>query len=205
MELAFEDAKRKSKRQILPRFNPSYRGIGFWRRRSAAKYRNHHLCFNPSYRGIGFWRIYTFRLVNSKTIVSILLIVELAFEDLIQVRAQASVCSFNPSYRGIGFWRRYNTFMVKLLHGCFNPSYRGIGFWRFIELTDPYFRRVFQSFLSWNWLLKNCKGRTTQLRPTVSILLIVELAFEANFKYRKFHLLICFNPSYRGIGFWRYL
>ena len=85
---------------------------------------------------------------------------------------------------------------------------------------------VFQSFLSWNWLLKSVCIYLEYRRAAVSILLIVELAFEGLMACRSLSLpslfqsflswnwpLKCgsirrhacfyprFNPSYRGIGF----
>ena len=110
--------------------------------------------------------------------VSILLIVELAFEECFSKWAMDLYTSFNPSYRGIGFWRKHFCF-AQTISRSFNPSYRGIGFWR--------------------------QGRRGSAAPPifVSILLIVELAFEAYTRAQPSGPTACFNPSYRGIGFWR--
>ena len=160
-------------------------------------------CFNPSYRGIGFWSAGDFLRGAKQPGVSILLIVELAFEETICQQGPSVEPGFNPSYRGIGFWRWRN------------PAEEGGG-------------AMFQSFLSWNWLLKILITLELPNKIIVSILLIVELAFEdRGGRYRKRrHQLFqsflswnwllkifkpwrttnnfrSFNPSYRGIGFWR--
>jgi len=60
----------------------------------------------------------------------------------------------------------------------FNPSYRGIGLWRFSKSVFQAFFSMSQSFLSWNWPLKTILRSWRVTKPDVSILLIVELAFE---------------------------
>ena len=65
-------------------------------------------------------------------------------------------------------------------------------------------RRIwFQSFLSWNWPLKIRKTGQVLISYKVSILLIVELAFEEGGDLLPFLSQLRFNPSYRGIGLWR--
>ena len=111
-------------------------------------------------------------------VVSILLIVELAFEET----------------------RKKNTISR---HRCFNPSYRGIGLWSLCELNPDYLPIKFQSFLSWNWPLKSISAQLRTLSQVVSILLIVELAFEGEMRVLGISPYWSFNPSYRGIGLWR--
>ena len=60
---------------------------------------------------------------------------------------------------------------------------------------------LFQSFLSWNWLLKKNRFFGMQDQRPVSILLIVELAFEGEQFMADIAGGTSFNPSYRGIGF----
>ena len=159
--------------------------------------------------------------------VSILLIVELAFEDALGYGIVIETGGFNPSYRGIGFWRTLQPtricqakavsilLIVELafevicakstifITACFNPSYRGIGFWSARPCTFSPGNRMFQSFLSWNWLLKIRIRQLNMQKRNVSILLIVELAFEEVMRLVNYPFTGCFNPSYRGIGFWR--
>ena len=202
VELAFEVCSRLARTLLLCGFNPSYRGIGFWR----SAERPWKQQWNPFQSFLSWnWLLKTRRGVWYRLVchVSILLIVELAFEEAVQpVHITPKRC-FNPSYRGIGFWSwRYP---LNLFQGpSFNPSYRGIGFWSMlrkhcrimanfvsilliVELAfeafgvnmSKYIRLLFQSFLSWNWLLKTKAERMQAV------------------------LEIGFNPSYRGIGFWR--
>ena len=87
-----------------------------------------------------------------KAVVSILLIVELAFEEMVLRHAILVICGF-------------------------------------------------QSFLSWNWLLKGITSLAPAVKVSVSIILIVELAFEDLPRLEEKETRPRFNPSYRGIGF----
>ena len=123
-------------------------------------------------------KVYHMPYVYPYQVVSILLIVELAFEG--------GVASG-------GFGGDF----------CFNPSYRGIGLWSALNLILFVYQQKFQSFLSWNWPLKASFFSVDILLRFVSILLIVELAFEALQRSGKAFCVKSFNPSYRGIGLWR--
>ena len=159
--------------------------------------------FNPSYRGIGFWSRSTRPATVYIRNVSILLIVELAFEGTNFFHFPVVDIGFNPSYRGIGFWsakhaplQLFQSYVSILL--IVELAFEG----RLLLLFYSWLW-LFQSFLSWNWLLKGCTPLFLMGAAFVSILLIVELAFEALGNDFPVFRTASFNPSYRGIGFWR--
>ena len=154
MELAFEEDKHKVSGFMPCGFNPSYRGIGFW-----------------SFDGINDDQL--------KIFVSILLIVELAFEGFIGLMDFSGLLLFQSflSWNWLlkhKFWffglqcervsillivelafEGVHNYLTVSTNVRFNPSYRGIGFWSNIVGRWVIHLFLFQSFLSWNWLLKS--------------------------------------------------
>ena len=134
---------------------------------------------------------------------------------------------FNPSSIGIGF-RRSSSFSgsnnrqsfqsffywnwlskpgnlarsIRVLDR-FNPSSIGIGFRRPRAKVNLIPSEVFQSFFYWNWLSKAILTCIKRPKTTVSILLLLELAFEAAIAQRWNIGQGGFNPSSIGIGFRR--
>ena len=137
--------------------------------------------------------------------VSILLLLELAFEVQHYLEQGYSIRGFNPSSIGIGFrsinilkrnlWQNQVSillllelaFEVSIMNGTdtklsgFNPSSIGIGFRSRAGLKFQNRRLMFQSFFYWNWLSKFLLDMERGLGIPVSILLLLELAFEAFF------------------------
>ena len=136
-----------------------------------------YLSFNPCYSRIGFRRHppVPYRCVAG---VTILVILELALEAASQRAFASRWKCFNPCYSGIGI-RRLIFKSSKLSNHCFNPCYSGIGFRR---------ARAFGSISG---------------HSPVSILVILELALEANHNLRSNSVTLGFNPCYSGIGFRR--
>ena len=136
--------------------------------------------FNPSSIGIGFRRSFPGVVAIAHHPVSILLLLELAFEDRVHKRAMAPRPRFNPSSIGIGFrsvmpppLRTFQSYVsiLLLLELAFEAE-RGI-----FSITSG---AKFQSFFYWNWLSKAPCKRSEALTAC------------------------CFNPSSIGIGFRRY-
>ena len=63
---------------------------------------------------------------------------------------------------------------------------------------------LFQSFLYWNWPLKTIRPPTAAYLYLVSILFVLELAFEVNIQNTTIDSVNCFNPFCTGIGLWRH-
>ena len=112
--------------------------------------------------------------------VSILVIMELALEGLFVDLRCFRILGFNPCYYGIGF-RRVDQFLISQdIYRRFNPCYYGIGFRR--EEIAGYI----SAYL------------------VVSILVIMELALEAERDHIARFKECSFNPCYYGIGFRRH-
>ena len=182
-------------------------------------------CFNPSSIGIGFRSKNIFCLALVCHWVSILLLLELAFEVSVQTKYSWLPYCFNPSSIGIGFrssilymvWKFECLFQSFFYWNWlskrtapkpppskvtrFNPSSIGIGFRRGIRLSRRSFVVGFQSFFYWNWLSKPRWKTYTRFSRGVSILLLLELAFEALSVFNVHHFFRSFNPSSIGIGF----
>ena len=136
------------------------------------------MSFNPSYRGIGFWSTFERQFLETGLLFQSFLSWNWLLKKDTLWPTNTSPSSFNPSYRGIGFWRTNSGVIPCVEILSFNPSYRGIGFWSSMDNKEKFEDLKFQSFLSWNWLLK-----------------IYPRSFYRALSPR-------FNPSYRGIGFW---
>ena len=116
---------------------------------------------------------------STSPVVSILLIVELAFEEFNMIYHDCVGGSFNPSYRGIGLWSRANYETAISLMSEFQSFLSWNWPLKPAKTIACIILQEFQSFLSWNWPLKQAKSAWGGEKKDVSILLIVELAFEA--------------------------
>ena len=161
---------------------------------------------------------------NSKKLVSILVILELALEAAVVSSTLFLTFRFNPCYSGIGFRR------VNKPRACNREAeFQSLLFWNWLqkhsERNNGAMNGTFQSLLFWNWLQKQCssiahvspclvsilvilelalEGEPYQFRSrktSVSILVILELALEVLFFLRHIGYAWRFNPCYSGIGF----
>ena len=82
----------------------------------------------------------------------------------------------------------------------FNPCYDGIGSRSLYGLEVAGALDWFQSLLWWNWLTKAGLGCLIQSCPSVSILVMMELAHEVSFRYLLEMWDRRFYPCYDGIG-----
>ena len=121
--------------------------------------------------------------------VSILLIVELAFEVSYPGAFESRIIKFQSFLS----WN----WLLKFIAENFPWSQALVSILLIVELAFeagrmaryPSNNEQFQSFLSWNWLLKRLWRHLSCPFPGVSILLIVELAFEGDFQVLIFNTL----------------
>ena len=137
-------------------------------------------------------------------LVSILLIVELAFEACISATITGLAVLFQSFLSWNWLLKTCQPWYVQKRWISFNPSYRGIGFWSNYAYVEPNAIQWFQSFLSWNWLLKiNLAGNRPHPRTGFQSFLSWNWLLKKVYFRNSASVICCFNPSYRGIGFWR--
>ncbi len=109
-----------------------------------------HLSFNPCFIGIAVWSPWGCGGNRRELLVSILVLLELPFDQQSGRSRWSRPRSFNPCFIGIAVWSPHGSWCVAGELSSFNPCFIGIAVWSSEDLKWDTKKVKFQSLFYWN-------------------------------------------------------